>query len=156
VAADPTRINAIRRAVVALLESKWNPTAPSEVLESFTYDVRTESFTGRKVLVFPDGYAARPLDRSEDENDYGFQIWIAEKYTAQAAAIPDDWVAERIAFAVQVSQWFDARVVPLMPTCPDARPVEAEVTTVYDVVDLIEHRLFVAVVRVVILEEAEG
>lgn len=154
--ADPTRINAIRRAVVALLQAKWNPTAPSGVLESFTYDVRTESFAGRKVMVFPDGYSARPLDRSEDENDYGFQIWIAEKYATQAPAVPNEWVAERIAFAVQVSQWFDARVVPLMPTCPDARPVVADVETVYDVVDLIENRLFVAVVRVVIREEAEG
>lgn len=154
--ADPTRINAIRRAVVALLEAKWNPTAPSEVLESFTYDVRTEDFRGRKVMVFPDGYAARAIDRADDENDYGFQVWVAEKYTAQTAAVPDDWVAERLAFVVQVCQWFDARVVPLFPTAPDARPAEAEVTTVYDVVDLIEHRLFVGVVRVVIREEAEG
>jgi hypothetical protein len=150
------RVELLRDALADLIRGQWNPSAPDQVLATYRFDVYASTLTGRKVIVFPEAYAGFPATRGEDSVDYGFQVWVVERYTGPGQP-PDEWVSERVAFVESLLGWVgDPRAVPLLADYPDAYPQEADVTTVYDVVDLMENKLFISVATLLLREDAES
>lgn len=148
------RIREIRDSLLALIRAKWGPSGADEVIGSYTFDVYTSNLKGRKVLVFPESSAGSPATREEDTNDYGYQVWVVERYADQGPP-PDGWVDARVDFVSQLEDWLgNPRKVPYLDDQPGVYPQEAGVSTVYDVVDLIEHKLFVSVLALVLREDA--
>lgn len=151
------RVVQLRNAMAAMIEAAWSPTPPDEVIPTFRYDVYTESIHGRKVIVFPEAYSGSPETRGGDSTDYGYQVWIVRRYEEQGDP-PDEWVAAELEFVESVANLFDPRTL-LLGADPEsgrsgAYPQEADVTTVYDVVDLIEQKLFISVITVLLREDA--
>lgn len=152
----PARVSKIRTALLALIEAEWVHTAPDEVIEDYLYDIYAADLTGRKVLVVLDAYSGFPATRGEDTTDYGYQVWIAERYTG-AGYPPNSWIEERLEFVEElVALLGNVRRVPFLTTEPEVFPLEADVTTAYDIVELSETKLFISVITLLLREDADG
>lgn len=147
------RITELRDALLALVEAHWSPAAPDEVVGDYQYDVMAADLTGRKVLVFADTADSFLSARAADGNDFGFQVWVVERFTDPGRPTRA-WVDERVAF---LSDLFDLlkepRRLPYLPAAPAVYPQEAAISTVYDIVELVENKLFVGTINLTLRED---
>jgi hypothetical protein len=152
---DPGRVRVVRDALIASVRQWWAPTAPDEVVAKWWYDVYATGLAGRKVLFVPEAYSGFPVSRGEDGGDYSYQVWVVERYEGQGDP-PDEWIDARLDFASALNDYLgDFRRVPYLPSLPLCYPAECDVTTVVDLVDLYQNKLFVSVVTVLLREDGE-
>lgn len=151
------RIRDLRDALVELVDAKWTGAGENdEVIAPYQYDIYAKNLTGRKVLVIPEAYSGFPANRAEDSTDYGFQLWVVERYT-EAGDPPASWVDARVDFTEELEGWVgNPRRLPYfeLHTSWVIEVQESGVTTVYDIVDLSENKLFIGVVTLLLREDA--
>jgi hypothetical protein len=154
------RIVEVRNAVVSRVNNAWVVRGGPDdlVLAPYRFDIDSGKHKGRKVYVFPSAYTGNPATRSEDQNDYSIVVLIVERYTG-AGDPTDVWVDERVEWV----EWLlnllgDVRAERLLSESASGGlwPETAETTTVYDVEELSEHKLFVSVIHVTYREHTEG
>lgn len=156
------RIVEIGDAVVTLVGNEWvTRGGPDDAVSApFEFELDTAKLAGRQVWVFPSAYSGGPATRGDDQNDYTIVVTVAELYTA-AGPIDPLWVRARIAWC----EWLlnllgDPRAGRLLADADDPDtglwPQEAEATTVYDLEELSERRLFFSVLTVHYREQVEG
>lgn len=164
----PSRIVEVRDAAATLVETEWAAEfgplgANDEVIARYTVDIDSSKITGRKVYVFPSTIAGRPIARGDDEKDYTLAFLIVERFTADdGQGDPDEeWVDERVEFAEWLENLLgDPRRDRLLADIGDPNsglwPEVSEVTTVCDLEELAERRLYVGVVTVTYREQVEA
>jgi hypothetical protein len=156
------RIAEVRDAAAAKITAAWSPADPDGVVARYRVDIDSATHEGRKVYVFPSATASpEPATRGEDVFDYTLAFMVIERFTA-ADGMGDPaeaWVDERVAWV----EWLwkllgDARAERLLADeeDPDSGlwPEVAEITTVYDLEELAERKLFVSVVTVTYREHS--
>ncbi len=154
------RIVEVRDAVVERIAAWWEPAAPDEVIGPWEIDLDTRELKGRRVQVFPSTYAGGPVSRLSDQNDYSIVIVVAELY-------PDDgpigarWIDGLVGWCEQLlNEIGSVRAARLLAVegQPDSGlwPETAECTTVYDLEELTERKLFLSVLTVLYREQVEA
>jgi hypothetical protein len=156
------RIVEVCDAVVTKVGNWWvsRENAEDDVTAPFDFDLDTAVLAGRQVWVFPSTYTGDPVTRGEDLNDYTVVITVAEMFASEGA-ITTTWVRARIAWCETLLTLLgDARGERLLAVEgePDSGlwPQTAEATTVYDLEELADRRLFLAVLTITYRESAEG
>lgn len=154
------RIIEARDALKQLIDAAWpvgerESAEDDEVLTPWVFRIEAEKVRGRKVFVFPSAYATELVTRASDRGDYTFVLLVVERYREQGDP-PDEWVDERVNFCEQLADAAgDARGPRLLAT--NSRdglwPETAEVTTVFDLEELTERKLFVSVLTITYREE---
>lgn len=156
------RIVEVRNAVVARILAAWvGRGADDNVTGPYRLDIDTKKLKGRQVYVFPSSTTGGPAYRGDDQNDYTLVVLVAEVYTGKGNP-PDAWVDARVEFC----EWLNQTVLgdPRAPRLLAVEGVEdsglwpetAEVTTVYDIEELAEKKLFLSVLGVTYREQVEG
>ena len=152
------RIIDVRDALAERINDAWaaDMEDADEVLTPYRFDIDSATHTGRKVYVFPSTYTGVPATRADDQNDYGLVVIVVERYTL-AGDPPDEWIDERVTWC----EWLlgivgNARGDRLLATGDDDGlwPETAECTTVYDLEELSERKLFVSVITLTLREHA--
>lgn len=153
------RIVEVRNGVVARVAAWWEPAAPDEVSAPWDLDLDTGKMKGRKVQVFPSTYTGGPVTRGQDQDDYTLVVLVAEVFEP-SGDIPPEWVDERVAWCESLLDLLgDPRAERLLAVdgAPDSGlwPETAECTTVYDLEELTERKLFLSVLTITYREHAE-
>jgi hypothetical protein len=156
------RIVDVCDAIVTKVDNWWvsRENAEDAVSAPFDFDLDTAVLAGRQVWAFPSTYTGEPITRGEDHNDYTVVLTVAEVYPTEGV-IPASWVRARIAWCETLLTLLgDARGERLLAVDgdPDSGlwPQSAEMTTVYDLEELADRRLFLAVLTITYRESAEG
>ncbi len=148
---DPlARVDEFCDAVAAAIASQWAPVAPNEVITDYAPDIGLSVdepdtlITGRKVYVWPIGYAApETIDRAELLKQFTCGVVIVERYTTTAKSPPKAWMRERIRFVEQLV--FNVLRNPNLTLLDALVPAPEEagvIDVVFDLDILIEHRAF--------------
>ena len=149
------RIVEVRDAVVERVAAWWGPSAPDEVLGPAEFDLDTSKMLGRQVRVFPSTYTGGPVDRSGDQNDYTVVIAVTEVFR-DAGEVPAAWVDELVAWSERLLNAVGSvRAERLLATGEAGSglwPETAECTTVYDLEELTERKLFLSVLTIMYRE----
>jgi len=155
------RITEVRNAVAAAINAAWvsRESVNDEVVTLSRVTIDSATHAGRKVYVFRSAYAEVPVTRDEDQGDYTIAVMVVERYAGQGHP-PESWVDARVDWC----EWLvnllgDARGPRLLAVegQPDSGlwPEVAEVTTVHDLEELTEKKLFVSVLNVTYREHSE-
>jgi hypothetical protein len=148
----------VRNSLAARIEALWtgaDSDAGDEVIRASYFDVEAADLTGRKVWPLPEAYTNFSATRGEDTWDYSFQVWVVERYEEQGP-IPEEWTEARMQFVEELFEALsDPRSEPLA-TQPGLYVQEGEVSTLYDVVDLVEAKLFVSVFTLLLREDRDA
>jgi hypothetical protein len=153
-----TGLNAVRDALVALIDAAWDRDDPDDEVSGKSYlDIDSAKLKGRKVYVFRAGRADEPADRSEDQNDYGMLVLVVERWTEQGD-VPEEMIDEFVAWV----EWLlktvgDARTVRLLGDADAGTglwPEMAEIAVALDVEEITERKLLVAQLNVTYREQA--
>lgn len=149
----------LRNAIADRLLSVWGDPAPATVSVGWRIDVPDDSPSGRVVFVAPASYRSEgPVTRATDLNDYRYAVLVVERYT-DAGDPTEEWLSERAAF-VQESVYDVLQNVGLDRAENTAALLNsfwcetAEVTVVYDLEALTEHKLFWSEIEFTFREEA--
>ena len=149
----------LRDAIADRLRSVWGEPAPATVKVGWRIDVPEDGPSGRVVFVAPASYRSEgPVTRATDLNDYRYAVLVVERY-ADAGDPPDEWLSERAAFVQE--QVYDALQNVGLDRAESTPPLlnsfwceTAEVTVVYDLQALTEHKLFWSEIEFTFREEA--
>lgn len=155
------RIVEVRGAAVARVNDAWTDRASVDdaVSGPWRLDIDVAKHKGRKVYVFPSSYTGGPATRAEDQNDYTLAVVVAEVYRGGGDP-PDDWIDARALFVEWLANTVlgDPRAGRLLAVegDPDSGlwPESAEVTTVYDLEELTQKKLFFSVLTITYREHA--
>jgi hypothetical protein len=155
------RIVEVRNAVVTRINGAWTSRGSIDdaVSGPWRLDLDTKKVKGRQVYVFPSSYSGGPENRLEDENDYTLVVLVAEVYRGTGDP-PDEWLDERALFCEWLANEVlgDPRAERLLaePSDPGSGlwPESVEVTTVYDVDELVQKKLFLSVLTATFREQA--
>lgn len=155
------RIVEVRNAVVERIGNAWvsRSSIDDAVTGPWRLDLETKKLKGRQVYVFPSTYTGGPANRLEDQNDYTVVILVAEVYR-EPGDVPDVWLDERALFCEWLANEVlgDPRTERLLAVDGDSTsglwPESAEVTTVYDIEELAERKLFLSVLTIMYREQA--
>ena len=149
------RIVEVRDAVVERVAAWWRPAAPDEVKGPAECDLDTSQMLGRRVQVFPSTYTGGPVDRSDDQNDYTVVLVVTEVFK-DAEEVPVAWVDELMAWTEELlNEVGSVRAERLLATAEPGSglwPETAECTTVYDLEELTDKKLFLSVLTVLYRE----
>lgn len=149
------RIIQARDALKEKIDTLWpvetrESQTDDEVLTPWAFRIEAEKVVGRKVFVFPSAYTNELATRVSDRDDYTFVILVVERYREQGDP-PDEWTDERVEFC----EWLlntvgDARGQRLLATnhLDGLWPETSEVTTVFDLEELTERKLFMSVLTI--------
>lgn len=169
------RVNEVRDALAARIEAAWIPYATSivtpatatqrarageqdEVITAARWEIKERVHRGRKIYVVRDRLAGRPGTRGEDEQDYGFLVFVAEFYRDQGEP-PDEWVDERVEFCEWLLRLLgNPRAGRLLPDSASGGlwPQEAEITVVVDREELDERKLFASMLTLTYREQTDA
>ena len=154
------RIIEARDALKEKIDTLWpvetrESQTDDEVLTPWLFRIEADKVVGRKVFLFPSAYATEFATRASDRGDYTFVLLVVERYREQGDP-PDEWVDGRVSFC----EWLanvtgDARGPRLLATnhLDGLWPEVAEVTTVFDLEELTERKLFLSVLTITYREE---
>lgn len=155
------RIVEVRNAAVTKIGNAWvsRGSADDAVSGPWRLDLDTKKLKGRQVFVFPSSYLGGPANRLEDQSDYTLVVLVAEVFRG-TGDVPDAWCDERALFCEWLANTVlgDPRGERLLAVegDPDSGlwPESVEVTTVYDVEELAERKLFLSVITATFREDA--
>jgi hypothetical protein len=154
------RITEVRDAAADRVREWWDPTGPDEVRGCYRFDYDSRTAAGRKVFVLPVSYTGSPVTRREDADDYALAVVVVERFPAESAGDPDEaWVDERVEWVEDLLNLLgNARGANLLADPGDPTsglwPETAEATAVCDLEDLMEKKVFLAVLNVTYREHA--
>lgn len=171
------RVNEVRDAIKARIDSAWvtfadaQVTPPAdwqrareseqdEVVVASRWEIRASKLKGRKVYVVRDAVADQPATRGDDEKDFRFAFVVAERY-AGSDDPPEEWLDARVEFCEWLLNILGNARNPRLLADPDDPnsglwPQEAGITTVLDVEELDERKLFASYLSVTFREQAES
>lgn len=157
------RIVEVRNAIVTKVGNAWvsRGSIDDAVTGPWRLDIDTKKLKGRQVFVFPSTYTGNPANRAQDQNEYTLVLLVAEVYRGTPAGDPPDaWIDERVLFC----EWLandvlgNPRAERLLAVEGESEsglwPESVEVTTVYDVEELAERKLFLSVITATFREDA--